>query len=141
MLLLEAEDLTRPIKRSENRSKRTDILDSLYQDSLSKKAQVKKKVKTVAVETVKNQKKMKRNNVSNYRYKLISATYSSRVNANIQKKKLKEKGIDSYIWKDKKAGTKNTYKVQLGAFNQYKKALKEKHKLKEKGLDAYILIN
>jgi hypothetical protein len=75
-----------------------------------------------------------------YRYKVISGTFSSRVNANAQKNRLTKKSFTSYVWTELKESGRTFYKVQAGAFDQYSLALKQKAELKRKGFDSYILI-
>lgn len=136
------ENNTELIKTIESKQ---DVLPLITENKVKQKEQVIKKEaidkKTPKVNIDKSTAvKYKPVNTSDFKYKVISGTYSSRVNANEQKKRLQQKSFSSYVWTEKKSTGKVLFKVQAGAFDDYSLALKQKAALKRQGFDSYILI-
>jgi len=136
------ENNTELIKTIESKQ---DVLPLITENNVKQKEQdIKKEAidkKTPKVNIDKSTAvKYKPVNKSDFKYKVISGTYSSRVNANEQKKRLQQKSFSSYVWTEKKSTGKVLFKVQAGAFDDYSLALKQKAALKRQGFDSYILI-
>ena len=73
-------------------------------------------------------------------YKVITGTFKKKQYAKNFVKKLKQKGIDSYIKLPYVSKTGNTlYQVQSGSFKTKSQAEKHKSNLKKKKIDAYII--
>src|SRR5690625_2302856 len=66
-------------------------------------------------------------------YKVQIGAYKQKVNADLQAKRAKNKGFDTYILREKEL-----YKVQIGAYNKLENAQKQADKAKKAGFETYI---
>jgi len=66
-------------------------------------------------------------------YKVQIGAYKQKVNADLQAKRAKDKGFDTYILREK-----GLYKVQIGAYNKLENAQKQADKARKAGFDIYI---
>jgi len=76
-------------------------------------------------------------NVSIYKFKVITGTFSNQENAVSHLNSLKSQGIKGFI---KKSSTSlgNYFRVQVGAYKTQEKALQQQIKLKNINIDSYI---
>src|SRR5690625_1986326 len=66
-------------------------------------------------------------------YKVQIGAYKQKDNADLQAKRAKDNGIDTYILREK-----GLYKVQIGAYNKLENAQKQADKARKAGFDIYI---
>src|SRR5690625_2695608 len=70
---------------------------------------------------------------NNKLYRVQIGAYKQKVNADLQAKRAKDKGFDTYILHEK-----GLYKVQIGAYSKLENAEKQANKAKKAGFDVYI---
>jgi len=76
-------------------------------------------------------------NVSVYKFKVITGTFSNQKNAISHLNSLKTQGIKGFI-KQTKTSLGNYFRVQVGAYKTQEKALQQQIKLKNINIDSYI---
>jgi cell division septation protein DedD len=76
-------------------------------------------------------------NVSVYKYKVITGTFSNQKNAISHLNSLKTQGIKGFI-KQTRTSLGNYFRVQVGAYKTQEKALQQQIKLKNINIDSYI---
>jgi len=76
-------------------------------------------------------------NVSVYKFKVITGTFSNQKNAISHLNSLKNQGIKGFI-KQTKTSLGNYFRVQVGAYKTQEKALQQQIKLKNINIDSYI---
>ena len=76
-------------------------------------------------------------NVSDYKFKVITGTFSNQKNAVSHLNSLKSQGIKGFI-KQTKTSLGNYFRVQVGAYKTQEKALQQQIKLKNINIDSYI---